>query len=153
MLFSIIPWFLSLVVFFPIVGAGFFGADLDAGPLPAIGNLILHLIYGAVLGSMYTVPDRSLADSERTTDEWHDDRVGWRPLDRHYRWIGSGNLRCRHDGQRDGDAADRCRLGNDGRCDCRSPDRSVGRRTDGYTSSTRAAAGLGSVAQVLTLGG
>lgn len=73
MLFSIIPWFLSLVVFFPIVGAGFFGADLDAGPLPAIGNLILHLIYGAVLGSMYTVPDRSLADSERTTDEWEAD--------------------------------------------------------------------------------
>jgi hypothetical protein len=63
MLFSIIPWILSLVVFFPIVGAGFFGADLGAGPLPAIGNLISHLVFGAVLGSIYAVPDESAVDA------------------------------------------------------------------------------------------
>src|SRR5690606_33464757 len=51
--FSLIPWFLSLVVFFPVLDAGFFGADLGAGPLPVIGNLILHLAYGAVLGVVY----------------------------------------------------------------------------------------------------
>lgn len=54
--FSILPWLLSLIVFFPLVGAGFFGADLGAGPLPAIGNLILHLAYGAVLGWVYAMP-------------------------------------------------------------------------------------------------
>lgn len=69
MLFSFLPWLLSLVVFFPLVGAGLFGADLGAGPLPAIGNLILHLAYGAVLGSLYAVPDRS-PSREETTTEW-----------------------------------------------------------------------------------
>ena len=48
--FSVLPWLLSLVAFFPLIGAGFFGASLDAGPLPAIGNLILHVAYGAGAG-------------------------------------------------------------------------------------------------------
>ena len=69
MLFSIVPWILSLVVFFPLTDAGIFGADLSAGPLPAIGNLILHLAYGAVLGSIYAVPDRALSDASDTS-EW-----------------------------------------------------------------------------------
>ena len=50
MLFSLIPWLLSILVFFPVMHAGIFGRDLHAGPLPVIGNLILHLIFGAVLG-------------------------------------------------------------------------------------------------------
>lgn len=57
--FSLLPWLLSLVVFFPLVGAGFFGASLDAGPLPVIGNLILHLAYGATLGMIYAIPENS----------------------------------------------------------------------------------------------
>lgn len=52
-LFAMLPWLLSLVVFFPVVGAGFFGLDIDAGPLPVIGNLIAHLVFGAVLGRVY----------------------------------------------------------------------------------------------------
>lgn len=63
MLFSIVPWLLSLFIFFPIVGAGILGADLGAGPLPAIGNLVLYLVYGAVLGSIYAVPDESAVDA------------------------------------------------------------------------------------------
>jgi hypothetical protein len=51
--FSLLPWILSLVVFFPVLDAGFFGSELGAGPLPAIGNLILHLAYGATLGLLY----------------------------------------------------------------------------------------------------
>jgi hypothetical protein len=54
-LFSLIPWFLSLVVFFPIAGIGFFGSEVNAGILPAAGNLVLHLVYGVVLGSLYRV--------------------------------------------------------------------------------------------------
>ncbi len=53
MLFSLIPWALSLVVFFPIAGGGLFGRDIEAGFLPALGNLILHLVYGGVLGTLY----------------------------------------------------------------------------------------------------
>jgi hypothetical protein len=59
MAFSLAPWALSLVVFFPLVGAGFLGMGLNAGPLPAIGNLLLHLIYGASLGGIFAVPDVS----------------------------------------------------------------------------------------------
>ncbi len=51
--FSLIPWALSLVVFLPLVGGGFLGGAIGAGPLPAIGNLILHLGYGVTLGAMY----------------------------------------------------------------------------------------------------
>jgi len=51
--FSLIPWVLSLAVFLPVVGGGFFGAAIGAGPIPALGNLILHLAYGATLGAIY----------------------------------------------------------------------------------------------------
>lgn len=65
-MFSIVPWLLSITVFFPIAGAGFLGSALDAGPLPVLGNLILHLVFGAVLGSMYAIqPDIGL-DNTRT---------------------------------------------------------------------------------------
>jgi hypothetical protein len=73
--FSLLPWLLSLVVFFPAVGAGFFGASLDAGPLPAIGNLILHLAYGAMLGVMYAIPETSApdpADKNAVAAAWSD---------------------------------------------------------------------------------
>jgi hypothetical protein len=52
-LFSLLPWALSLIVFFPIVGGGPLGLAIGAGPLPIIGNLILHLVFGATLGVVY----------------------------------------------------------------------------------------------------
>jgi hypothetical protein len=51
--FGLIPWALSIAIFFPLLGAGFFAAGLNAGPLPILGNLILHLVYGAALGKVY----------------------------------------------------------------------------------------------------
>jgi len=62
MVFALVPWLLSIVVFFPIMDAGIFGSDLGAGPLPVIGNLLLHLTYGAVLGSLYAVDLESWLD-------------------------------------------------------------------------------------------
>jgi hypothetical protein len=60
--FALIPWLASLLLVMPLVGGGVLGLSLGAGPLPLIGNLILHGIYGAVLGSVYasgeTVIDR-----------------------------------------------------------------------------------------------
>lgn len=64
LLFALVPWLLSLVVFFPAVGAGFLGLDLDAGPLPALGNLLLHLIYGATLGTVFAIREVSAATGE-----------------------------------------------------------------------------------------
>jgi hypothetical protein len=61
-LFSLIPWALSVCVFFPLAGAGFLGMDLDAGPLPVLGNLLVHLVYGSVLGSMYAIDIESGLD-------------------------------------------------------------------------------------------
>jgi hypothetical protein len=68
-LFSLIPWVLSICVFFPIAEAGFLGIDLDAGPLPVIGNLIVHLVFGLVLGSMYGIELESGLDG--STSDLH----------------------------------------------------------------------------------
>ncbi|MFW6076003.1 MAG: DUF6789 family protein [Chloroflexota bacterium] len=75
MIFSILPWILSLVVFFPIVGAGFLGLGLDAGPLPIIGNLILHLVYGGSLGAVYAIPSSAgvgLDPAKQRAARWED---------------------------------------------------------------------------------
>ena len=55
MLFSLIPWVLSIVAFLPVMGGGFLGFGIGAGPLPLLGNLILHLVYGAVLGAVFAL--------------------------------------------------------------------------------------------------
>ncbi|MHB2018867.1 MAG: DUF6789 family protein [Candidatus Xenobia bacterium] len=52
--FALLPWVLSLVFFFPVLHAGFAGVALGAGPLPALGNLVLHGVYGLVLGGLYS---------------------------------------------------------------------------------------------------
>ncbi len=62
MLFSLVPFVLSIMVFFPIMDAGFLGFDINAGPLPIIGNLVVHLVYGAVLGWLYGIPLESGID-------------------------------------------------------------------------------------------
>jgi hypothetical protein len=51
--FALIPWLVSLAIFMPMVGGGLFGLSLGAGPLPILGNFILHVAYGAVLGIVY----------------------------------------------------------------------------------------------------
>ena len=52
-LFSLLPWLVSVLVVLPLGGGGLFGLALGAGPLPALGNLVLHLVYGATLGAIY----------------------------------------------------------------------------------------------------
>src|SRR5438067_3525357 len=52
-MFAMVPWLFSLLVFMPIVGGGFLGIGLGAGPLPILGNLVLHAVYGAVLGTVW----------------------------------------------------------------------------------------------------
>jgi len=64
--FALPLYLLSLVVFLPVVGAGFFGSHIGAGPLPVIGNLILHLVYGVALGAMYRLD--GVADTARADD-------------------------------------------------------------------------------------
>jgi hypothetical protein len=64
-MFSLLPFILSIAVFFPLAGIGLFGTSAHAGALPVIGNLILHLAYGAVLGSLYAIdPYAGLTDAD-----------------------------------------------------------------------------------------
>lgn len=54
-IFALPPALLSLIVFLPLAGGGLFGVKIGAGPLPVIGNIVLHVIYGAVLGGMFAL--------------------------------------------------------------------------------------------------
>lgn len=64
-LFALIPWIFSILVFFPIADLGVLGMDAGAGFLPALGNLVLHLVYGVVLGTMYGMESEGeLADRQ-----------------------------------------------------------------------------------------
>lgn len=51
--FAMVPALVSLVVVLPMLGGGLFGMALGAGPLPMLGNVILHVAYGAILGLVY----------------------------------------------------------------------------------------------------
>jgi hypothetical protein len=55
--FALIPWLFSLAVFLPLVGGGILGLALGAGPLPVLGNFVLHAVYGAILGTVYGSAD------------------------------------------------------------------------------------------------
>ncbi|MEO6966956.1 MAG: DUF6789 family protein [Rhodanobacteraceae bacterium] len=48
---SVIGWLIMMIILMPLAGAGLFGMNL--GIMAPIATLILHLIYGAVLGASY----------------------------------------------------------------------------------------------------
>src|SRR5437588_7900698 len=48
---GVFAWLMMMVAFMPLAGAGFFGAKIGITAL--VGLLILHLIYGVVLGATY----------------------------------------------------------------------------------------------------
>lgn len=69
-LWGLIVGVLSLVVFLPAVGAGILGLGLNAGPLPLVGNLLLHAVYGFTLGQLYDArSDRPDTGEDATYDE------------------------------------------------------------------------------------
>ncbi len=63
LIFALIPWVTSLVVFLPLMGGGPLGVLLGAGVLPIFGNLVLHAAYGFTLGQLYA-SERILAERE-----------------------------------------------------------------------------------------
>ena len=51
MIFGVLAWLAMMLVFMPAAGHGFFGLALGwVGP---VVTLVLHLVFGAVLGSVY----------------------------------------------------------------------------------------------------
>jgi hypothetical protein len=74
-IFGVFAWLMMMVAFMPLAGAGFFGAKIGIAAL--IGLLMLHLIYGFVLGATYgvlgvlvpvRVPGSSPAEKAAATD-------------------------------------------------------------------------------------
>jgi len=53
--FSLVPTFVSWFVTLPLLGAGPLGLWLEAGLVPAAGELVLHLLYGVALGLGYPI--------------------------------------------------------------------------------------------------
>ncbi len=51
LLFGILAWVLMMVMVMPMAGAGFFGLSL--GMMAPVMTLMLHLVYGAVLGGVF----------------------------------------------------------------------------------------------------
>lgn len=49
--FASIAWLLMMIVLMPMAGVGFFGLDLDI--MAPIMTLVLHVIFGAVLGWVF----------------------------------------------------------------------------------------------------
>jgi hypothetical protein len=54
--FGVIAWLGMMLVFMPVIGAGLFGWRL--GIIEPVGMLVLHLIYGLVLGVVFDLLDR-----------------------------------------------------------------------------------------------
>ncbi|MBI4277441.1 MAG: hypothetical protein HY660_03205 [Armatimonadetes bacterium] len=66
--FAMVPWAVSILVFFPVMGGGVLGLGLGAGPLPALGNLLLHAVYGIVLGAYYARPEAGEVQGPRAIE-------------------------------------------------------------------------------------
>lgn len=52
LIFATVPWLFSVLVLLPLAGGGLLGVGLGAGPLPLIGSLALHALYGVTLASL-----------------------------------------------------------------------------------------------------
>lgn len=63
LVFSVAAWFLMMIIVMPMAGAGAFGIGI--GMAAPVATLILHLVYGAVLGGVY---GKLEADSGRASE-------------------------------------------------------------------------------------
>jgi hypothetical protein len=52
-LFGVALLLVSLLILFPLLGAGLAGSGLGAGVIPAVGETVRLLVYGLVLGALY----------------------------------------------------------------------------------------------------
>ncbi len=58
LMFGVFAWVMMMLLFMPVVGGGLFGLQL--GIVAPVGMLVLHLIYGAVIGTVFDALDRWL---------------------------------------------------------------------------------------------
>jgi len=55
LIFGALAWLAMMIIFTPLAGHGLFALSL--GPQATVATLVLHLIYGAVLGGVYGLLD------------------------------------------------------------------------------------------------
>ena len=55
LIFGTLAWLAMMIIFTPLAGHGLFALSL--GPQATVATLVLHLIYGAVLGGVYGLLD------------------------------------------------------------------------------------------------
>ena len=53
-LLGIVGWVIMMMMVMPMMGAGFFGLQMPSGIMVPIMTLMLHIIFGAVLGLSYS---------------------------------------------------------------------------------------------------
>ncbi len=87
MLFGLLPYAASLLALLPAAGVGLLGFALSAGPLPAIGNLVLHLAYGGVLGQLY---DASADEPATAADVTYDEPMEAPAVEHSEAWGAAG---------------------------------------------------------------
>jgi MFS family permease len=62
LMFGVIAWFMMMIVFMPVIGAGLFGWRL--GWVEPVGMFGLHMVYGLALGVAYDLVDRQFPTKE-----------------------------------------------------------------------------------------
>lgn len=53
LIYGVLVWVVAQAMVMPMMGAGLFSSHLPHGGMMAVGSLMGHLIYGAVLGVLY----------------------------------------------------------------------------------------------------
>ncbi len=52
-LIGIAGWFMMMIAVMPMMGAGLFGLGMPSGMMVPVATLMLHVVFGAVLGFVY----------------------------------------------------------------------------------------------------
>ena len=68
-LFATGAWLVMMVMIMPMAGAGFFGSQL--GMMGPLATLVMHWIYGAVVGGVYGAWTRSQGVQQLSAGEAH----------------------------------------------------------------------------------
>lgn len=79
LMFAAIPFVLSLVAFYPMIGAGVLGIDMGLGSIPLLASMVAHAVFGIVLGSIYALPDvesNHWFTEQQNTDAEHRSSIG-----------------------------------------------------------------------------
>jgi hypothetical protein len=58
MLWGVVLWFLSQAIVTPMMGGGFFSADMG-GMMAVVASLMGHVVYGVLLGAIAGAADES----------------------------------------------------------------------------------------------